>query len=71
MRVPEERILPPFPDALVSPNRKEDVIRWLLAHDIPGRYAANHLQRWGQVTGVEITPAEFGRVRGSLPAREE
>jgi hypothetical protein len=69
--VREERILPPFPDELVSPNRKEDVIQFLMLSAIPGRFAARHLQRWGQMVGVEISAAEFGRVRGTLPELPE
>lgn len=60
--MPEERILPPFPDALVTSPVKEDAIRFLLELRLPGRIGRAHLVRWGEMTGVELTTFDFSRV---------
>lgn len=59
----EERILPPFPDRLVTAGVKEDAIRFLLELRLPSQIAANHLVRWGQVAGVPITADDRARLR--------
>ena len=59
----EERILPPFPDELVTAAIKEDAIRFLLELELPSRIAASHLQRFGEMTEVTITKADIFRVR--------
>lgn len=64
--MPEERILAPFPDELVTAGVKEDAIRFLLDLGVPSRIAASHLTRWGAVAGVEITKADIRRVRPDL-----
>lgn len=62
----EERILPPFPDELVTGGRKQDAIFFLLELRLPGRIAAVHLSRWGEVADVPITPDDIERLRGDL-----
>lgn len=64
--MPEERILAPFPDTLVTAGVKEDAIRFLLDLGVPSRIASSHLTRWGEVAGVEITKADIRRVRSDL-----
>lgn len=59
----ETRQLPPFPDELVTGRDKERAIRFLLELALPGRFAARDLQRWGELTEVSVTPADFARVR--------
>lgn len=59
----EERILPPFPDELVTAAIKEDAIRFLLELGLPSRIAAGHLLRWGAMTDVTITKTDIRRVR--------
>ncbi len=59
----EERILAPFPDELVTAGVKEDAIRFLLELALPSRIAANHLVRWGMVSGVSIGVDDIARVR--------
>lgn len=61
--MPEERILPPFPDELVERPRKEDAIRFLLELALPGRIGSNHLVRWSEVTGIAVTKSDIFRVR--------
>lgn len=66
----EERILPPFPDALVTDAIKEDAIRFLLELELPSRIARAHLTRWGLMTETTITAVDFARVRfapGGVP----
>ena len=66
----EERILPPFPDELVTGAIKEDAIRFLLELGLPSRLAASHLTRWGLMTEVTINKADIARVRrdrGGVP----
>lgn len=65
--MPEERILAPFPDELVTRAIKEDAIRFLLDLGLPSRIAASHLTRWGAVADVTITPTDIRRVRPDLP----
>jgi len=65
--MPEERILAPFPDELVTRAIKEDAIRFLLDLGLPSRIAASHLTRWGAVAGVTITTADIRRVRPERP----
>jgi hypothetical protein len=62
----EERILPPFPDELVTGGRKEDAILFLLELELPGRIAASHLTRWGAVSGVNVTADDIARIRSDL-----
>lgn len=64
--MPEERILPPFPDKLVTDGRKVDAILFLLELELPGRIAASHLTRWGAVTGVDVTADDVARLRGDV-----
>ena len=64
--MPEERILPPFPDELVTAAIKEDAIRFLLELGLPSRIASSHLKRWGTMTDVLITKADIVRVRRDL-----
>lgn len=59
----EERILPPFPDELVTAGVKEDAIRFLLELALPSQIAVNHLVRWGEVAGVPINADDRERVR--------
>ena len=59
----EERILPPFPDELVTGAIKEDAIRFLLELGLPSRLARSHLTRWGLMTEVTINKADIDRVR--------
>lgn len=56
--------LPPFPDELLERARLGDVIRLLRWLDIPFRLAAEHLKRWGEVTGTPITRAELELLPG-------
>ena len=65
----EERILPPFPDELVTAAIKEDAIRFLLELGLPGRIAAAHLTRWGAMTDVSISGNDFRRVRSGRGGR--
>lgn len=62
----EERILPPFPDELVTNGRKQDAIAFLLELELPGRIAASHLTRWGAVAGVVVSGDDIARLRGDL-----
>ncbi len=64
--MPEERILPPFPDELVTAAIKEDAIRFLLELRLPSRIAAGHLKRWGTMTEVTITNSDIRRVRPDM-----
>lgn len=59
----EERLLPPFPDELVTGAIKEDAIRFLLGLGLPSRLARFHLNRWGLMTETTITKGDFDRVR--------
>ena len=61
--MPEERILPPFPDELVTAAIKEDAIRFLVKLGLPSRLARSHLTRWGLMTETTITKADFDRIR--------
>lgn len=65
----EERILPPFPDELVTAAIKEDAIRFLLELELPSRIAGAHLTRWGAMTDVTIGPNDILRVRRGLRGR--
>ena len=67
--MPEERILPPFDDELVTGGRKEDAILFLLELRLPARIAASHLSRWGEVSGVTVTVSDIARVRAGLDPR--
>lgn len=51
--------LPPFPDELLEPARKADAIRLLRWLELPSRLARGHLQRWGEVAGVELEPRDY------------
>ena len=62
----KERILPPFPDELITAGIKEDAIRFLLELRLPSRIAANHLTRWGEVAGVNVTKDDINRIRADL-----
>lgn len=59
----EERILPPFPDKIVTAGIKEDAIRFLIELRLPSQIAVNNLVRWGQVAGVPIRADDRARVR--------
>ena len=65
----EERILPPFPDELVTGGNKQDAILFLLELGLPGRIAASHLSRWGEVTGVTLFAEDIARIRRGLGRR--
>lgn len=60
--------LPPWPDELLEPSRKEDAIRYLLSLDMPERYRASWLQRWAEFTKADVTAADYARVRRLAPA---
>jgi len=56
--------LPPFPDELLEPVRKGDVIRLLTWLGLPFRISAEHLKRWGDVAGVKITTSDLELLPG-------
>jgi len=63
--VPETRRLPPFPDELVDPERKDSAVLFLLELGIPARLRAASLSRWARYVGLELTAADFERVRSA------
>lgn len=61
--------LPPFPDELLERARLADAIKLLSWLGLPFRIAAEHLKRWGDVAGVEITERELELLPG-FPRKE-
>jgi len=60
--MPEERILPPFPDVIVTGGSRQDAIQFLMDLRLPSRIARAHLVRWGEVAGVVVTPSDLRQV---------
>ena len=58
----EERILPPFPDELITGKNKEGAIRLLLDLELPTGIAQRHLRRFGDVAAVAIGTGDLRRV---------
>ncbi len=55
--------LPPWPDELLVPDKKELAIAHLRGLRIPSRYAALQLGRWAAFLGLELEPRDFHAVR--------
>lgn len=51
-----------IPAYLLSPNAKPEVIAWINRFHFPSRFARALLQRWGEHTGVILTPADYAQV---------
>lgn len=59
---PSER-LPPFPDRLLVPGQKENVLAWIRGLDLPIRHAARALRQWAAYVGVELQRSDYVAVR--------
>jgi hypothetical protein len=66
--MPNDR-LPPFPDYIALAGTLDQAVAFLRGLQLPSRIAADHLTRWGQVRGVELTRDDYARVRADLPHR--
>ena len=51
--------LPPFPDEVLEPERKQQAIEFLLSLGLPYYIASAHLGRWGAYVGVELGQADY------------
>lgn len=69
--MPEERLLPPFPNFIVHARDKTAALAFLRGLDLPGRFVALHLQRYGEYTGVVMTPDDYRAARGGHPANRQ
>lgn len=69
--MPEDRILPPFPDDMITHPDKSATIAYLRGLGLPSRIASKHLGRWGKMTETEITPRDYRAVRDDLSVLEE
>jgi len=61
--------LPPFPDQLLDPAKKDLVIGWLRGRETPSRIARSMLQRWALVAGVELEPSDYHAVSSKISGR--
>lgn len=58
--------LPPFPDELLVPEKREDAIRFLRGFELPSRVASRHLGRWAEYVGVVLERRDYAAVRRGL-----
>jgi len=54
-----------LPDALLAPDRKADVIAWLIPRPLPGVTKVQILRGWGQLTRTIPTKYDYDVVMAS------
>lgn len=68
---PDVPLLEPFPNGLLDPARKAEVIGWINTTAVPVRYRAHHLQRWAEYVGVTLTGADYRAIGRPWPRAGE
>jgi len=54
-----------IPEELMHPERKVDVVNWLIASPYEGFFKRRLLEGWAVTVGVRVRPVDFDRVVAS------